>query len=576
MHSPSNITTQPRRSWAICVALFLVALAGCADDGPPGQQVIIGAGSDAADITDITRDAGGDDGVFVDPRCRDVDEGGACDLANAAGICVEGTCRFLTCRSGFRDCDNQLDNGCEADITTEARCGACDTACGDTASCQQSRFGYVCSTTPTCVPDRIDLDGDIANGCEYLVADQATTLARPSDIEIRAGDFADGVFWYAGQTSEGPVVGSTSTDSAPSTVVAAGDAGAAVGLVASPDDHLLTGVWREGVTLSAPPQSSVQDVFARYICEDGVRQLTGIDPVSGALVSAADSIFELADAARCGGAGRCLLRVFDQADYLRAFYPYATSSPPDGAAPQRYRFDQDDLTGCDTCFLDSDTGELTVDRACLGGAVCAQESASGNCSGCSPDLGSCPSFGPIGVYADHAGALAIVPTERGVTVLDTTTRPWSGVARVEDIGGAVEFIDASVATDPDGATVFLLGDDRRMYVVEVDPDADAILKVERTPVRIGIPIELDTATLLASDRDTVLVGSSRGASLVRARASGHVQEFIEAPQSAVDDPALVAVGYDGSAEQFGVLYSAIGQLIVRTVTRAPTDAGASQ
>jgi hypothetical protein len=56
--------------------------------------------------------------------------GNACPEApNAAPLCDLGTCR-LTCASGFRDCDGDPGNGCEAAIGSDvANCGRCGVVC---------------------------------------------------------------------------------------------------------------------------------------------------------------------------------------------------------------------------------------------------------------------------------------------------------------------------------------------------------------------------------------------------------------------------------------------------------------
>jgi Cys-rich repeat protein len=53
-----------------------------------------------------------------------------CNIANATTKCVNNMCVFDQCVQGFADCDNNVNNGCEVDITGDAKnCGACGNVC---------------------------------------------------------------------------------------------------------------------------------------------------------------------------------------------------------------------------------------------------------------------------------------------------------------------------------------------------------------------------------------------------------------------------------------------------------------
>lgn len=97
---------------------------------------------------------------------RDVDHCGACDQAciNAGGIteCIAGRCA-PTCSIEAADCDGDLQNGCEVDLTSPRSCGDCDTVCENpngTARCGST------TCAPVCSPGFGDCDGDPQNGCE--------------------------------------------------------------------------------------------------------------------------------------------------------------------------------------------------------------------------------------------------------------------------------------------------------------------------------------------------------------------------------------------------------------------------
>ncbi len=44
-------------------------------------------------------------------------------------FCIDGACEFSACMPGFDDCDGVVSNGCEADLTEGANCGACGNSC---------------------------------------------------------------------------------------------------------------------------------------------------------------------------------------------------------------------------------------------------------------------------------------------------------------------------------------------------------------------------------------------------------------------------------------------------------------
>ena len=55
--------------------------------------------------------------------------GMACAFANGSGRCAAGRCELTACNRGFADCDGNPANGCEADLASDAHCGACGNAC---------------------------------------------------------------------------------------------------------------------------------------------------------------------------------------------------------------------------------------------------------------------------------------------------------------------------------------------------------------------------------------------------------------------------------------------------------------
>jgi len=125
-------------------------------------------------------DAGSDSGLDAgtDASTQPVDAGCMTPCANAHGgaDCSTGQCQ-ITCQTGYADCDGRTDNGCEVATATDLMsCGGCDLACSTpqgTTSCAQG----VC--TPSCTPGVSgDCDGDVRNGCETQLTTDLRSCGR--------------------------------------------------------------------------------------------------------------------------------------------------------------------------------------------------------------------------------------------------------------------------------------------------------------------------------------------------------------------------------------------------------------
>jgi len=107
--------------------------AACARDCPPGQ-------------TDCS-------GVCVDLD-TDKEHCGTCDnpcaFDHAGAACVDGTCQMTGCEQGFADCNDDPEDGCETDLTTNENCGSCGNACEEGENCIEGQCTFHCD----------DLDGD--------------------------------------------------------------------------------------------------------------------------------------------------------------------------------------------------------------------------------------------------------------------------------------------------------------------------------------------------------------------------------------------------------------------------------
>jgi hypothetical protein len=91
--------------------------------------------------------------------------GKACPSVNGQPYCAEAACQ-ITCDAGFGDCDNDRANGCEKDVSRDVQnCGKCGTLCtptqGGTPWCKNN----ICGET-VCPGGKGDCNGDPADGCE--------------------------------------------------------------------------------------------------------------------------------------------------------------------------------------------------------------------------------------------------------------------------------------------------------------------------------------------------------------------------------------------------------------------------
>ncbi len=91
--------------------------------------------------------------------------GNACTTPNGTPGCVAGTCTVASCTGTFLDCNMQVADGCETDVSTSpSNCGSCGNVCNvpnATAGCA----GGSC-TVGTCNAGFMDCDNNASNGCE--------------------------------------------------------------------------------------------------------------------------------------------------------------------------------------------------------------------------------------------------------------------------------------------------------------------------------------------------------------------------------------------------------------------------
>ncbi|MSP59574.1 MAG: hypothetical protein EXR72_04390 [Myxococcales bacterium] len=91
--------------------------------------------------------------------------GNACDAPNGISECNNG-CKLKGCYAGFADCNNNPVDGCEAAITKDpVNCGKCGQVCPAPPNASAACNGGVCSVG-ACKMGFGDCDNNIQNGCE--------------------------------------------------------------------------------------------------------------------------------------------------------------------------------------------------------------------------------------------------------------------------------------------------------------------------------------------------------------------------------------------------------------------------
>jgi hypothetical protein len=89
-----------------------------------------------------------------------------CSTVHGTATCSNSQCS-ISCDPNWGNCDTNVDTGCEADLKNDAQhCGNCTTVCspsGGTPSCNNGQCGITCS------PGYGDCDGNVGNGCETYI-----------------------------------------------------------------------------------------------------------------------------------------------------------------------------------------------------------------------------------------------------------------------------------------------------------------------------------------------------------------------------------------------------------------------
>ncbi len=107
--------------------------------------------------------------------------GTACSTPNATPACTSGQCSILACNSGFADCDRQVANGCEVNLTQDPKnCGTCGTLCTEangTAVCTSG----LCALGP-CNAGFANCDGKYTTGCNVNTNTDTNNCGGCNDV----------------------------------------------------------------------------------------------------------------------------------------------------------------------------------------------------------------------------------------------------------------------------------------------------------------------------------------------------------------------------------------------------------
>lgn len=96
-----------------------------------------------------------------------------CSVAHGSASCASGACQKVSCDDGFADCNDELADGCEANLSSVAHCGQCGNSCSTDGGAQPSCKDGVCGMS-SCPLGFEDCNGSPSDGCE-------TPIDTPTD-----------------------------------------------------------------------------------------------------------------------------------------------------------------------------------------------------------------------------------------------------------------------------------------------------------------------------------------------------------------------------------------------------------
>lgn len=235
-------------------------------------------------------------------RCNSVDDDGdgqvdestdSARICVAIGAdeaqCVAGRCRIVACSSGFADCNETFDDGCETSIVARREsCGGCGVTCAAGEACVEERC--VSAIVAAAGGAGLDVPGGIAvDGSDGVVLAGVFTGEATFGPELRTADDTPDLFVWSLDAALGHRWVQVLTATAPS--------GASDVAVDDLDDVYIVGRFQDSLTLDAAVLRSgsidQQRAFVASIGVDGSPNwlMTPVPPAVGAVAfSAATSV----------------------------------------------------------------------------------------------------------------------------------------------------------------------------------------------------------------------------------------------------------------------------------------------
>jgi len=97
-----------------------------------------------------------------------------------SSTCINGSCFITSCKSGYRNCNDDISDGCEVNINTDYKnCGSCGNSCGNNSVCNMGQCA--------CKSDYFNCNTLWTDGCE-IDSNSTKTCGADCNSLINCGD----------------------------------------------------------------------------------------------------------------------------------------------------------------------------------------------------------------------------------------------------------------------------------------------------------------------------------------------------------------------------------------------------
>src|SRR6185369_8295881 len=111
-------------------------------------------------------------------------------LPHAAAGCSNGSCVIAMCSPGFGNCNAMQNDGCEADLTADAKsCGACGRQCVSPPNVAVSCVNGNC-VVGGCAQGFADCNNNMNDGCEVNLTGDAKNCGKCGTVCMGGGQNA--------------------------------------------------------------------------------------------------------------------------------------------------------------------------------------------------------------------------------------------------------------------------------------------------------------------------------------------------------------------------------------------------